>query len=133
MEIVISWLIYIFAALATLPFLTFLIVYFVALRITHHKKHAIQWAMDLTTIWLIIAVGALWQYVWNSFFGWWAVLSLLLLFYLLLLLLQIWIKGNINWGRLGRGGWRLSFVMFSALYVIFFLVGIGQTFFLHAD
>lgn len=133
MEAFVSWVSYAFAALATIPFLTFFIVYAVAVRLTDDRKRSVQWSIDITNVLLIVAVGALWQHVSGSFASWWMTLGLLLAFYLLLAMLQIWVRGKINWQRLGQGGWRIAFLLFSAMYVILFMIGIGQTFFLPAD
>lgn len=123
MGTVVSLFVNVFAAMAAIPFLSFALVYIITLRLTQQKKRAMHWSMDVTTVLLIMAVGALWQYIWGSSVGWWVLLGLLLLLYVTLALLQIWLKGKLDWERLGRGGWRLSFILFSTLYLIFFVIG----------
>lgn len=131
MDILVSWVSYLLAAFATIPFLTFFIVYIVVYRLTENQKRAFRLSMDVTTALLIMAVGALLQYVTGTFASWWMTLGLLLVFYLLHALLQIWVKGTIDWKRLGQRGWRMSFILFGILYVILFVIGVGQTFFAH--
>lgn len=131
MDTLVAWVSYLFAALATIPFFTFLIVYIVADRLTGNQKRAFRLSLDVTTVLLIIAVGALWQYVSGTFVSWWMTLGLLLLIYLLLALLQIWIKGTLDWKRLGQRGWRMSLILFGTLYIILFVIGVGQTFLFH--
>ena len=123
MGTVVSLFVHVFAAMAAIPFLSFAFVYIITFRLTKQKKRAIHWSMDVTTVLLIMAVGALWQYIWGSFVGGWVALALLLLLYVALALLQIWLKGKLDWERLARRGWRLSFMLFSTLYLVFFVIG----------
>lgn len=124
MHTVVSWLSHLFAALAAIPFLTFLLIFVIVFRMTDDRRFSLSIAMDVTTLPLILAVSALWQYVWGFSHGGWLSISLLFVLYALLALLQIRVKGKIEWRRLGRGGWRVAFGLFSVLYVILFLIGI---------
>lgn len=129
MDTFVSWIGKAFALLATIPFLTFFILYLAGTRFIKDRKRAFRLSVDVTTVLLIMAVGALWQYISASYVSWWAALALLTALYVLLAALQIWIRGRISWRRLLRRGWRIAFIIFAVMYVVFFIIGIGQTFF----
>ncbi|MBP3964231.1 MULTISPECIES: DUF3397 domain-containing protein [Paenibacillus] len=119
----------VYAFLAVLPIIPFLLVYFGYGAFTGDKKKAFSTAMDVTTALLIGCVAVLFNKIFHSSFGIYGILLILLLGGGLLGNVQYRLKGNINMRRIMRAIWRLGFFLMSLCYVILMCIGIGKSFF----
>ncbi|WP_028561629.1 DUF3397 domain-containing protein [Paenibacillus pinihumi] len=123
-----QWLVKVYAFLAAVPIIPFIIIYFGSKAATGDKKKAVRLAMDITTALLIGCVAVLFDMVFNSSFGIFGILLLLLIGGGLMGNLQHRTKGALDIKRITRAVWRLSFFMMSVMYILLMLIGIGQSF-----
>lgn len=108
--------------LSIMPFIPFLATYFVARYMKKDKKTAIKLAMDVTTLFLILAVSALFNLVFSSNFGFYLILLILLIALGLIGGAQNRLKGKVDVKRLVRAVWRLAFAGTGIAYVLLFLI-----------
>ncbi|WP_028986812.1 DUF3397 family protein [Thermicanus aegyptius] len=113
---------------ATFPFISFFLIYGIAYVRTRNKKESLLWAVYITFILLLSAVGNLFKVVTGSWNGFWWLLSLLLLVAALLLFLQWKKRGEILPGRVIRSSIFFGFLLFSLSYLILFIAGILLSF-----
>lgn len=111
-------------ALSMLPFFPFLIVYYGMVYFKKSKKMALHTAMDVTTIFLIAAVAALFNNAFQSGFGVYLILILLLIALGLIGSAQTRIKGKINYKRMMRALWRMAFVVMGFSYIVLMAFGL---------
>lgn len=85
---------------------------------------AIKLAMDVTTVFLILSVSALFNNVFGSKFGFYLILLILLIAVGLIGGAQNRMKGEVDVRRLMRAVWRLTFAGTGLAYVLLFLISI---------
>lgn len=121
-----NWLANTYAAMAILPFLSFILVWLVCYLVVKNKKKSTKIAVDGTTLFLWGAVYILCKMV----------LSSVLLFWLIVLFLLI-LSGLIGWGQNQKRGsidswkifrivWRIAFLPLAVSYLLLILAGIVQ-------
>ncbi|MNJ51190.1 hypothetical protein D3C77_464880 [compost metagenome] len=108
--------------LAIVPIIPFLLVYFIHYYLKREKKAAVLLAMDVTTIFLIIAASALFNNVFNSGFGLYMIVLILLIAGGLIGGAQNRLKGKVDVKRLLRAVWRLAFAGAGIAYVLLFMI-----------
>ncbi|MCF6093576.1 DUF3397 domain-containing protein [Microaerobacter geothermalis] len=113
-----------YAILATIPFLSYPLIYYLTFWRSRDKKKSHAWAINLTTVFLASADGAMFRILQWKGFVWWFIL-LTLVSGLVLGFLQYRLKGNLYLPRLAKGIWRVMFVFLSILYLILFSKGIA--------
>ncbi|GIO30528.1 MULTISPECIES: DUF3397 domain-containing protein [Paenibacillus] len=113
-----------FVFLSLLPFFPFLLVYFIHYRWKHNRKASLKLAMDVTTLFLIISVSALFNLTFGSRFGFYLILLLLLISVGLVGSAQNRLKGRIDIQKMAKLIWRMSFVVMSFSYLLFTIFGI---------
>jgi hypothetical protein len=119
-----------FTFLSILPFFPFLLVYFIHYRWKHNKKASLKLAMDVTTLFLIISVSALFNLNFDSKFGFYLILLLLLIAIGLIGSAQTRIKGKIDIQKMAKIIWRMTFVLMSFSYLVFTLIGLFKYIFI---
>lgn len=119
-----------FIFLSILPFFPFLLVYFIHYRRKHNKKASLKAAMDVTTLFLIISVSALFNLTFNSSFGFYLILLLLLIGVGLVGSAQNRLKGRVDVQKMAKLIWRMSFVIMSFSYLLFTIIGIVKYIFI---
>lgn len=112
------------SVITILPFFPFLFVYFIVLRYKKHKKTALLTAMDVTTVFLIFAVAALFNNTFHTGFGFYLILLLLLISIGLIGSAQNRLKGKIDYGRMFKVVWRMAFVMMGISYIVLMVFGL---------
>lgn len=110
--------------LSALPIFPFLIVYGGGLWITKNKKKSLLVAIDITTLFLVFSVSALFNIVFGTKFGVYFMILLLLIMMGFIGGAQNRIKGEVNWKRLIRAVWRIAFIGSSLAYVLFTFIAI---------
>ncbi|MFC4808274.1 DUF3397 domain-containing protein [Paenibacillus sp. GCM10023250] len=120
---------HVYALLAVIPVVPFLLVYFGYAAVSGDRKKAFRLAMDVTTALLIGCVAVLFNDIFDSGFGLYGILLILLLGGGLLGNLQVRSKGSLDLRRVARAIWRLGFFLMSVCYVILMFVGIGISLF----
>ncbi|MMZ64191.1 hypothetical protein D3C80_1877340 [compost metagenome] len=78
--------------------------------------------MDVTTLFLILAVSALFNNVFGSNFGFYLILLILLITLGLIGGAQNRLKGKVDIRRMLRAVWRLTFAGTGIAYVVLFLI-----------
>jgi len=120
---------HVYALLAVLPIIPFLLVYFGYGAYTGDRKKAFRTAMDITTALLIGCVAVLFNWIFNSTFGLYGILLIMLIGGGLLGNVQYRTKGIIDMKRIFRAVWRLGFFLMGIFYVLLMCIGIGKSFF----
>lgn len=113
-----------FAVFATLPFLSFFIIYIIAYVRTKSKKESIRWAINITTLFLLFTVSGMMESITGSTAGFWWMIVILILCAGGLLLLQWKIRQQIYLVKVLRSLWYVSFLLFSITYLILIPIGI---------
>ncbi|MBO8162249.1 MAG: DUF3397 family protein [Brevibacillus sp.] len=110
-----------------LPFVGFALVYTVLRLWTKDRRRSLQWAVNISNIFLIEAVvvyhGAIWPDAWSA---WWWIILLFLLIASLLGWLQLRLRGKLSLVKIGFSTWRLSFVILCLAYFLLLTTGILQ-------
>jgi len=120
---------HLYAILAVVPIVPFLLVYFGLGAYTGDRKKAFRTAMDVTTALLIGCVAVLFNDLFNHTFGLYGVLLVLLIAGGLIGNVQYRIKGAIDVKRVARAVWRLGFFLMGTVYLLLMMIGIGKSFF----
>ncbi|UVI32182.1 DUF3397 domain-containing protein [Paenibacillus spongiae] len=121
---------HLYALLAVIPVVPFLLVYFGLGAYTGNRKKAFRTAMDVTTVLLIGCVAVLFNDIFDSSFGLYGIVLILLLGGGLLGNVQYRMRGMIDVKRIVRAIWRLGFFLMSVFYFILMCIGIGKSFFM---
>jgi len=111
-------------ALSVIPFIPFLLVYFVSIVLKKEKKKSLLLAMDITTLFLLLSVSALFNNIFHNGFGFYLFLLIILIAAGLIGGAQNRLKGKVDGKRLLRAVWRLSFLFMSVGYLVFMFVGL---------
>ncbi|KAA9007615.1 DUF3397 domain-containing protein [Paenibacillus spiritus] len=109
--------------LSVLPVLPFVLVYGIGRFMKLEKRRCLFLAMDVTTVFLLLSVSALFNNIFDSRFGFFLILLIVLIGAGLIGGAQNRLKGQIDGKRLFRAVWRLSFMLMGAGYVLFMVVG----------
>ncbi|AZK46872.1 DUF3397 domain-containing protein [Paenibacillus lentus] len=110
------------AVLAIVPIIPFFLAYFIHYYLKRDKKAALLLAMDVTTLFLILAAAALFNVVFKSGFGLYLIMIILLIAGGLIGGAQNRLKGKVDIKRLLRAVWRLAFAGTGVAYIILFLI-----------
>ncbi len=113
-----------FITLSVIPVVPFFIVYYIGLGLKREKKKTFLLAMDVTTLFLLLSVSALFNNIFQSGFGFYLILLIVLISAGLIGGAQNRLKGKVDWKRLLRAVWRLSFLFMSIGYLLFMVVGL---------
>lgn len=120
---------YVYAYLAVIPVIPFALVYFGHGLFSEDRKKALQLAMDVTTALLIGCVAVLFDSLFNSHFGLYAIILIMLLGGGMLGNMQFRKRGSVNVRRIVRAVWRLGFFTMSMAYLLLMFIAIGQKIF----
>ncbi|WP_341869773.1 DUF3397 domain-containing protein [Paenibacillus protaetiae] len=121
-----------YAYLAVIPVIPFLLIYFGYQFITEDRKKAFRLAMDVTTVFLIGCVAMLLNKLFDGSFGIYTILLIMLLGGGLLGNVQFRKKGAVDVKKVFRAIWRLSFFMMSVLYVLLMVIAASKAIFFQA-
>lgn len=119
-----SGLIHIYAFTAAVPFLWFFIIWLSAYWWRKDSKFATKLAMDVTTLLLIGCVSGLFKSIFGGSFGFYLILLFFLIGYGLIGNFQRRVKGTLNHRRIFRMLWRVGFLVLSAIYFLFVVIGL---------
>ncbi|WP_054956628.1 DUF3397 domain-containing protein [Paenibacillus dakarensis] len=112
--------------MSVLPVIPFFLVYYLIYFRKKDRKQAFGLAMDVTTIFLVISVSALFNIIFHTGFGFYLILLLLLITAGLIGGAQNRWKGRVDGRKLLRAVWRLAFITMSLGYLVFAFFGIIQ-------
>jgi hypothetical protein len=125
---VVRFLVHLYALSATLPFVSFAVVWLASYLWRRNNKKAIKLAMDVTTLSLIGSVSYLFFQLFHTKFGFYFIVLFFLVGYGLAGNYQYRKKGKIDHVRIVRVLWRLAFFGLSVLYVLLAVAGLIQSF-----
>jgi hypothetical protein len=114
----------IYVALAYIPHLTFIIIWFLIYFIKKDKKKSTRLAIDITTALLLGTVAMQMHKLFGSWFGFWFMLFLILLITGLIGRQQNDLRGFVHLPRILKILSRIGFVVLSFFYVVLLLVGL---------
>src|SRR5690606_13582807 len=112
----------IFAALATFPILPFVVVFFGYLAFAKERKQAIRMAMDISTIFFIFNVAALFKNLFGSGFGLYGIFLVMIIGAGLLGNGYYRKKQEIPWKVIVRIVWRITFFITAILSILLYLI-----------
>jgi len=122
MSAVWNFLFHAYVTLAVVPYLVFAGVWAATYFIWKNKQKSTKLAMDVTTFFLISSVAALVKSVFGFSFILWFIILLMLIAFGLAGGYQYRVKGKLDVIKVLRLIWRLTFAIFSVLYVLLLLV-----------
>lgn len=112
-----------YAFFSAIPFISFFIIWIIAYAVYREKKKSTHMAMDITTFLLLGAVAAMFDRFTPEWLGGlWIILFVILLLFVFFGYMQIRIRGMIDWQKLVRAVWRISFVMLAICYIVLFVI-----------
>ncbi|WP_341805081.1 DUF3397 domain-containing protein [Paenibacillus turpanensis] len=114
----------VYAFLAALPFIPFGLAWIIAYAALRNRRSSMLLAMDITVIFLVGAVTALFNDVFSSGFGFYLLLLLFLIIFGLLGNAQMRLKGRFHPAKILKSIWRLGFFALCGAYVLLLIVGI---------
>ncbi|GBF11998.1 DUF3397 family protein [Tepidibacillus infernus] len=116
-----------YALIATVPFISFFLIYYLMVFMGKEKKHAFNWAFHSTTILLFSAVSAQIKFIFQLKQGFWWVFFWVLFLITSIGFLQWKIKRKISLRKIMIATSKLSFILFSIAYILFFVIGLFCT------
>lgn len=115
----------IFALFIFLPLLGYVLVFSVAKPLTGSHRRSVGLALDTTTFLLVISVHFLILTIWKISFLW--VIILILLFLGMVSAVIQWkLNGEVIFGKVFKGFWRFTFLLFFTAYVGLILFGLVE-------
>ena len=129
MELIWESIKHVYASLAVIPIVPFLLIYFGYGAYSGDRKKAFRLAMDVTTVLLIGCVAVLFNRIFDSSFGLYGIILIMLLGGGLLGNVQYRSKGNVDMKRIARAIWRMGFFLMGVFYILLMCIGIGSSLF----
>jgi hypothetical protein len=117
---IISIIAHLTATLSLFPLLSFVLIYTFTFFMTKSKSSALQWAINMTTLLILISIAVTVQQLWEVNIAW--VLMVIIIFlFTALAYLQFMVRGQIDLTRLLRGIIRLSFILFLPIHLVLYI------------
>ncbi|HEX7056049.1 MAG TPA: DUF3397 domain-containing protein [Bacilli bacterium] len=127
MTVIWQWIAHLYAILAVVPFLPFVIIFIVLGVLLPDRKKAFGYAADVTTFLLVGSVSALYdKVVHTSLNGIWLLVLAFVIGAGLLGSLQNRNVGMIDYKKIFRAVWRFGFLFLSFCYLLLSVVSIIQ-------
>jgi hypothetical protein len=114
----------IYKALAYIPHLTFIVIWFLIYFIKRDKKKSTRLAIDITTVLLLGTVAMQMHKIFNSWFGFWFMVLIILLVTGLIGRQQNDLRGVVHFPRILKILSRIGFVVLSFFYVVLLLISL---------
>jgi hypothetical protein len=108
--------------LAVVPFISFILIWFLVYVFLKNKKMTTRLTVDITMIFMIGSVSATWNHLFHAQFGFWMIILVLLIAFGLIGGYQNQTKGYNDLLKVFRVVWRMGFVALSALYLILLML-----------
>jgi asparagine N-glycosylation enzyme membrane subunit Stt3 len=120
----IDFIVNIYKALAYIPHLTFIVIWFLIYFIKKDKKKSTRLAIDITTVLLLGTVAMQMHTIFGSWFGFWFMLFIILFVTGIIGRQQNEIRGFVYLPRILKILSRIGFVVLTFIYVVLLLVGL---------
>lgn len=115
----------IIAAFVTIPLFGFIVVYFIAKKMTKNNRRAVHLAIDWSTVLLILSVHHLILVIWHKSFLWFLLLIMILVA-LIFVFIHYKTKSEIEYKAIFKGFWRMNFLLFFSAHIFFAMLGLIQ-------
>lgn len=112
------------------PFMVTAIVYFISLKLGIHPVRAFHKAINYSTVVYMISVSMMLKAIFGSYYLA-ASLTFILLILVTIVIIQWKIHNEILFPKMIKLFWRVSFLIYFMLYVIFIIIGILQRIFFY--
>lgn len=119
-----DFLIKIYAVIATMPFLSFFLIYILYILLGKPKDMAFERAIYITSVLLIGSVSSQLKNIFNLASGLWLSLLLVFLIFITLGYLQWKLKNKLDIKKLILSTLKLCFYLFGVLYISFFIISL---------
>jgi len=120
----IHFIISIYKALAYIPHLSFIVIWFLIYFIKKDKKKSTRLAIDITTVLLLGTVAIQMHSIFGSWFGFWLMLFMILLITGIIGRQQNDLRGVVHLPRILKILSRIGFVVLSFIYVVLLLISL---------
>ncbi len=111
------------AVFVLLPFLAYIISFIFIKEILKSHKRAVQISADITTFLLMISVHFIILAIWEQSYLW-LLFIIVFLIGVIIALVHWKIRGEVDFGRVFKGFWRLNFIVFSTAYISLIFIGL---------
>ncbi len=107
-----------------IPYLSFVVIWFIAYYAMRNKKKATGLSIDITAFLLVGAVANQMHKLFGSWLGFWLMLFVILLIIGLIGRKQNELRGQINPARITKIIMRMGFVVLSFLYIVLLILNL---------
>ncbi|WP_239254635.1 DUF3397 domain-containing protein [Listeria ilorinensis] len=114
------------AWLIILPIIVFIAAHLIIKRMTHKKQKSIKLAADISTFFFILADHLFMLLVLGRSYLLYILLGLFIIG-IVLVSVQATREGELHFGKVLRGFWRICFITFVLLYLVLFIIGVIQS------
>lgn len=113
----------IIATFVTIPVLGYIIVFIISKLLTRHHRKSVKFAIDVTTLLLVIAVHYFIMAIWGISLFW--LLLLLMIMIAISFVFAHWkLKHEIVFSKVFKGFWRFNFLLFGIIYMVLLIYGL---------
>lgn len=126
MQSILSFLAQLYAGLALVPFIPFLVAWFTVYFITSNKKRATRISMDITSVLLLGSVSIMLHEIFRSWFVFWLLILLFLIAAGLIGRQQNVLRGSIDVAKILKILSRIGFLVLSLIYIVLVIISISN-------
>lgn len=112
--------------LVVFPIFTLFIVFVISKLITKKHRFSIHLALDISTFFFILSVHFLIQSIWNTSLFIYIIIFILLIG-MIFVIIHWKLKEEMEYKKIFKGIWRITFLLFFTLYVVFLIYGLVRS------
>ncbi|SEP55123.1 DUF3397 domain-containing protein [Piscibacillus halophilus] len=115
------------ALLATVPYATFFVIFYISKKITNQATRSTKLAADWSSLFFILAVNALLFLIFDySFLIWFLVMYMVAM--IIVITIQWRNEIDVNFRMAFRVVWRAGFILLAISYIVLLPIGIYMTY-----
>ncbi|MGN1401770.1 MAG: DUF3397 domain-containing protein [Bacillus sp. (in: firmicutes)] len=111
------------AAFVTMPLVAYLVTFVGVKQWTKDHRKAVRTAVDVAFLFCIFSVHFLIISIWETSLLWF-ILVIMIVTAMVIIVLNQRIKGEIIFGKVFQGFWRLNGIIFMLAYIVLITIGI---------
>lgn len=112
--------------LVVFPIFTLFIVFVISKLTTKKHRFSIHLALDISTFFFILSVHFLIQSIWNTSLFIYIIIFILLIG-MIFVIIHWKLKEEIDYKKVFKGIWRITFLLFFTLYVVLLVYGLVRS------
>ncbi|HEO8420722.1 DUF3397 domain-containing protein [Niallia sp. FSL W8-0635] len=112
--------------LVIFPIITLFIVFVISKLITKKHRFSIHLALDISTFFFILSVHFLIQSIWNTSLFIYIIIFILLIG-MIFVIIHWKLKEEMEYKKIFKGIWRITFLLFFTLYVVLLIYGLVRS------